>query len=185
MGAYLRQAETLMRWVIRFFSEPETGYFFYTHEDQDDVIVRKKETYDGALPSGNAVMATNLLYLGIALDLPEWKEWGARLCAGMSSLLLKYPGSFGIWATLLNACTYGMNEIVLGGDEEQREKQQAFLARFVPNRVFQLTSEDRTGFPLLRNKPVAGMSRFFLCRDYACQPPVTELDELLQLMGTP
>jgi uncharacterized protein YyaL (SSP411 family) len=77
-----------------------------------------------------------------------------------------------------------MYEIVLGGDEQQ-EKQTAFLARFVPNRIFQVTSADQPDFPLLRNKPVSGLSQFFLCRNYACQQPVTEPYELFQLMETP
>jgi uncharacterized protein YyaL (SSP411 family) len=103
---------------------------------------------------------------------------------GMQEVVLKYPGSFGVWATLINAFAYGMYEIVLGGDEQQ-EKQAGFLARFVPNRIFQVTSSGHPDFPLLRNKPVAGLSQFFLCRNYACQQPVTELDELFRLMETP
>ncbi|MDP4213004.1 MAG: thioredoxin domain-containing protein, partial [Bacteroidota bacterium] len=180
---YLEKAAGLTHWVVRYFSEEETGYFFYTHEQQDDVIVRKKELFDGAIPSGNAVMANNLLYLGIALDSRDWKQRSARMMDGLTAVIFKYPGSFGTWATLLNAFAYGMYEVVLSG-ENQQEKQLGFLAQFVPNRIFQLTSPDQPDFPLLRNKPVAGLSQFFLCRDYACQQPVTEPDELLRLMGT-
>jgi uncharacterized protein YyaL (SSP411 family) len=60
--------------VIEHFEEPETGFFFYTNKEQADVIVRKKEVYDGAVPSGNAVMAHNLLYLSIVFDKPEWRK---------------------------------------------------------------------------------------------------------------
>ncbi|MFI5124546.1 MAG: thioredoxin domain-containing protein [Chitinophagales bacterium] len=180
---YLEKAAGLTHWVVRYFSEEETGYFLYTHEKQDDVIVRKKEVFDGAIPSGNAVMASNLLYLGIALDSRDWKQRSSRMTDGLTSVIFKYPGSFGTWATLLNAFAYGMYELVLSG-ENQEEKQLGFLARFVPNRVFQLTSSGQPDFPLLRNKPVTGLSQFFLCRDYACQQPVTELNELLRLMET-
>ena len=180
-AVYLKKAGALTHWVIRHFSEAETGYFFYTHTGQDDVIVRKKEIYDGAIPSGNAVMATNLLYLGIALDIPEWKDRSARLCEGLKEVIVKYPGSFGVWATLLNANSYKMIEIVLSGDE-QKEKHLGFLAHFVPNRIFQLTSENQADFPLLRNKPVSGKPQFFLCRDYSCQQPVTELNEFIRLV---
>jgi hypothetical protein len=182
-GDYLEKASELTHWVIRYFSEEEGDYFLYTHEKQEDVIVRKKEVYDGAVPSGNAVMAANLLYLGIVFDINAWKRRSARLCEGMSSVILKYPGSFGIWATLLNAFSYEMYEIVLSGDEFV-EKQLGFLANFVPNRIFQLTSVIHPDFPLLRNKPVAGLSQFFLCRDYSCQQPVTELNEFLRLIET-
>jgi uncharacterized protein YyaL (SSP411 family) len=182
-GDYLLKARDLTQFVVRFFSEDETGYFLYTHEMQDDVIVRKQEVYDGAVPSGNSVMATNLLYLGISFDREEWRERSARLCSGLSSTILKYPGSFGIWATLLNAFSYKMFEVVLSGDKYE-EKHAGFLARFVPNRIFQLTSADHPDFPLLRNKPVSGLSQFFLCRDYSCQQPVTELNEFLRLVET-
>ncbi|MEO6962004.1 MAG: thioredoxin domain-containing protein [Puia sp.] len=182
-AVYLEKAAGLMHWVIRYFSEEETGYFLYTHEKQDDVIVRKKELFDGAIPSGNAVMASNLLYLAVAIDEAGWKERSVRMVAGLRSALLKYPGSFGTWATLLNAFAYGMYEIVLGG-ENQEVKKLGFLAQFIPNRIFQVTSSDQPDFPLLRNKPVTGLTQFFLCRDYTCQQPVTELNELLRLMGT-
>ncbi len=62
--SYLIRAKELSDWVIENFSEEETGYFYYTHKEQDDVIVRKREVYDGATASGNSVMASNLLYLG-------------------------------------------------------------------------------------------------------------------------
>ncbi len=183
-GSYLKKALELTKWVVENFSEVETGYFLFTHEKQDDVIVRKKELYDGAVPSGNSVMATNLLYLGISFDIDEWKKRSAVACAGLISAILKYPGSFGIWATLLNALSYEMYEIVLGGDKKEG-KHVEFLAEFVPNRIFQLTSASHADFPLLGKKPVAGLSQFFLCRNYFCQQPVTEVNELLRLMETP
>jgi uncharacterized protein YyaL (SSP411 family) len=70
---------------------------------------------------------------------------------------------------------------VLSGDE-QNEKHLGFLAHFIPNRIFQLTSENQADFPLLRNKPVSGKPQFFLCRDYSCQQPVTELNEFIRLV---
>lgn len=182
-GAYLKKALELTKWVLVNFSDDETGYFFFTHEKQEDVIVRKKEVYDGAVPSGNSVMATNLLYLGITFDIDEWKQRSAGACRGLNAAILKCPGSFGIWATLLNALSYEMYEIVLSG-EKKEGKHVEFLAEFVPNRIFQLTSINHADFPLLGKKPVTGLSQFFLCRHYSCQQPVTEVNELLRLMGT-
>ncbi len=182
-GHYLKKALELTKWAITHFSEEETGYFFFTHAKQDDVIVRKKEIYDGAVPSGNSVMAINLLYLGITFDNEDWKQRSAMACQGLNSAILKYPGSFGIWATLLNALSYEMYEIVLSGDKKE-EKHVEFLAEFVPNRIFQLTSINHADFPLLGKKPVTGLSQFFLCRHYTCQQPVTEVNELLGLMET-
>ncbi len=178
---WLDRAKSLTTWVIEWFSEEDNGYFYYTHSEQDDVIIRKREVYDGAVPSGNAVMATNLLYLGTVYDIAEWKERAARNTGGLKDLIKRYPGSFGVWATLLNALTYQLFEIILAGSFSER-KHQEFLAKWIPNRVFLLSSKTNFELPILRNKPADGLPQFFLCRNYTCQHPVREVAELIVLI---
>ena len=179
--SYLIRAKSLSDWVIEYFSEEETGYFYYTHAGQDDVIVRKREVYDGAIPSGNSVMAANLLYLGTVFDLDSWKQRAAGNAGGLKEVIMRYPGSFGVWATLLNALTYQLYEIVLAG-AASKEKHREFLAKGIPNRVFQVNSVTHPKLPILRNKPIQGPPLFFLCRDYSCQQPVKEVSELIRLL---
>ncbi len=180
-STYLLRARELAEQVIVNFSEEDSGYFYYTRRDQDDVIVRKREVLDSAVPSGNSVMAANLLYLGTVFDLQDWKLRAVRNTAALKEMIIGYPGSFGIWATLLNACTYQQYEIVLAGSPSE-EKLQEFLAEVIPNRVFQRSSVSQFNFPLLRNKPILGPAQFFLCRDYTCQQPVREVAELVSLL---
>jgi uncharacterized protein YyaL (SSP411 family) len=123
---WLSRARELTAWVIEHFSEEDSGYFYYTHTDQDDVIVRKREVYDGATPSGNATMASNLLYLGTVFDLVEWRERAARNTGGLKEMIRSYPGSFGVWATLLNALTYQLFEIVLAGSPSEKKHREFF-----------------------------------------------------------
>jgi hypothetical protein len=185
---FLIRAKNLTHWVIENFSEEDTGYFFYTHTAQNDVIVRKREVYDGATPSGNSVMALNLLYLGTIFDVKEWKQRAAVNVAGLKDVIKRYPGSFAFWATLINAFTYPIYEIVLAGNYSV-EKHKEFLEKTIPNRVFQISSVshqissvNHPELPILRNKPVVGQSQFFLCRDYSCQQPVKEVSELIRLL---
>ena len=122
-ASYLIRAKELTDWVIENFSEEETGYFYYTHAGQDDVIVRKREVYDGATPSGNSVMASNLLYLGTVFDLQEWKTRAINNVSGLKDVVLRHPGSFGVWATLVNSVTYQLYEIVLSGSQTEKKHQ--------------------------------------------------------------
>ena len=72
---WLMKAKAITEFVIENFSEAGHRVSFFTHRsDQKDVIVRKKEVYDGAVPSGNSVMAYNLYQLVIFFDKKEWKE---------------------------------------------------------------------------------------------------------------
>ena len=178
---WLDRAKSLTTWIIEHFGEEDTGYFYYTHSGQDDVILRKREVYDGATPSGNAVMAGNLLYLGTIFDVMEWKERAARNAAGLTDMVRRYPGSFGVWATLINGLTYQLFEIILAGSISEK-KHKEFLEKWIPNRVFLLSSKNYSELPILRNKPIEGLPQFFLCRNYTCQHPVREVAELIILI---
>ncbi len=181
---WLDEAAGLAEYVVKFFRDADSGFFFFTHADQDDVIIRKKEIYDGATPSGNSVMTTNLYQLGILLDRPDWKELVSGLCGGLEQVVNRYPGSFAVWATLMNTLTYGMNEIVLAGEMLNKEHIN-FLSNYIPNRVFQMAFPGHDAFPLLRNKPLTGIRQYFLCKEYACQNPVNELTALIRLLENP
>lgn len=179
---YLLKARRLTELVIEGFSEEGTGFFFFTHKDQRDVILRKKEVYDGATPSGNAVMAQNLYYLGVIFDLTAWKERAADLCRSLHEVVIKYPTSFGVWATMIQGLAYGVPEIVIAGDGKEGIWRE-FLSTFIPNRVFQPAVPGTTGFPLLEGKSGTGFPQIYLCKNYACQNPVTEIDALLSLLS--
>jgi uncharacterized protein YyaL (SSP411 family) len=179
--AYLDRAKELTELVIDHFGDDESGYFFFTDKDQQDVIVRKKEIYDGAVPSGNVVMAINLYYLGVIFDVADWKNRAVKVCSSLHELVIKYPASFGMWATLFQAITYNISEIaIIGGTFETVRSE--FLRIFIPFRILQSSPKDNKGFPLLENKPVTPQAQLFLCKNYSCQNPVTEINALIRLM---
>jgi uncharacterized protein YyaL (SSP411 family) len=178
---YLEQARSLTEWLIEHFSEADTGYFYFTHRDQQDVIVRKKEVYDGAVPSGNSVMAFNLYYLGVVFDRQEWRERAVRMCALLSQAVNKYPTSFGVWATMNLGLSYSIPEIVIIGENFEQVRRE-FLRIFTPLRIFQSSALENLRFPLLARKPISHETQLFLCKNYACHNPVTTVKELIRLM---
>jgi uncharacterized protein YyaL (SSP411 family) len=180
---YLIRARELTVWVMENFQEKEEGYFFYTHKDQKDVILRKKDMYDGAIPSGNALISFNIFFLAIIFDLPDWKELAQNNCRRLSQTVIRYPVSFGVWATLMQWLTYGEVELVMTGKDLSKIRKD-FLHNFIPNCVFQSTTEQNDQFPLLKDKPLTGSTLIFLCKDYSCQSPVTELHEIFPLLET-
>jgi len=178
---YLLKARTLTEWVIQFFSEEETDFFYYTPSHQTDVVVRKKEVYDGAVPSGNAIMTQNLQYLSIVFDLPRWREQSQSLLASMGSSLIRYPGSFGVWVMALQHEIIGWQEWVITGQKASRFLPE--LARkFVPNKICQVMETNLLKFPLLTGKKIPDDPAevlFFQCKDYQCNEPVTSCEEFL------
>jgi uncharacterized protein len=178
---YLEKAREIADYVIENFEDKDNGMFFFSHQLQRDIIVRKKEIYDGATPSGNAIMVLNLLKLSIIFDIPEWKNKAISACISISKLILKYPTSFGIWATVLQAITYVIPEVVVTGSKLNTISKE-ILSNFIPFKIYQSTILKNDQFPLLKDKPIFREPLIFLCKGYVCQPPVTETSEFIQLL---
>lgn len=180
---YLEEAARITAYIIQYFGEEESGFFFYTSANQSDVIVRKKEIYDGATPSGNALMAFNLFYLGVVFDKTGWKQRAARMFGSLRELVKKYPASFGCWATTGLALGRPVPEIAMVGDKLEPRRTE-FLCTFIPFRVFQSATQPLNQFPLLSGKPYMPDAQFYLCQNYSCQSPVFETNALVRLIET-
>ncbi|MDB5210615.1 MAG: thymidylate kinase [Sediminibacterium sp.] len=179
-GDYLLKAQKLTHWVIEHFEESATGFFYYTNREQADVIVRKKEVYDGAVPSGNAVMAHNLLYLSIVFDDRIWGERCRSMISSLSKAIIKYPGSFGVWALAQQLITKGIVEIAITG-QQAKTFLCPVLRKFLPNKILQAEETNSSLFPLLAGKTGGeqGRTTFYLCKNYACKAPFYTIEQLL------
>jgi len=176
--SYLEKAKAITEYVIINFCEKATDFFFFTNEDQQDVIVRKKEVYDGAQPSGNAVMADNLYRLALYFDKPEWRDKSTRMISSLGNAIVRYPSSFGVWACILQEQTNGTNEIALVADEPQTILKQ-LLKEYIPHKIIMSAKEGSNLFPLLSGKEKTGEITLYLCRNYACEKPVSSIQALM------
>jgi uncharacterized protein YyaL (SSP411 family) len=178
---YLLYAKEMTKYVLENFSDEEDPFLFYTGKNQTDVIVRKKEIYDGATPSGNSVMAENLVYLGIVFDESKWTEKGQQMMQAVASAAERYAGSFAVWASGILKQTIQWNEVALTGTlfEKQRD---ALLQNFIPNTILQCSVSERDDFPLLAGKGVGKEVQFFLCKNYSCMPPFDSVESLLKII---
>ena len=176
---WLLKAKEITGFVLENFKEEGTGFFFYTPVYQQDVIIRKKEIYDGAVPSGNSVMAWNLYRLGILFDLPEWKEQSLAMTASLGKVIGSYPTSFGNWAGLLMEIADGTNEIAVIGESYEKDLVD-ILKEYIPNRVLVAAYRQEPAMPLLSGKT----GGIWLCRNYTCQLPVFSAKELISLINS-
>ncbi len=180
---WLEKANQLTGYVVRDFSEEGTGFFFYTPAGQQDVIFRKKEVYDGAVPSGNSVMARNLLHLSIIFSKPEWKERAVAILRSLSKAVITYPSSFGNWACLLQELVPGTHEIVILEQEGRGQALSAAIAKYIPCSIIVHSSGADIRYPILVGKTLIGNTTIYLCRNYTCLQPVFSVEELMLLIN--
>ena len=180
---YLEKARALMHYAIEYFSDEDQLFFYYTPSFQADILVRKKDLYDGAIPSGNSIMAWNLHRLGLLFDQQEWRKRAEMMLETVKDAAVKYPTSYGIWSNLLLEFTQGTHEILVLGPQAL-PMGKALLSEFTPNKVFMAASEATMGYPLMEGRLTASDTQIFICRDYTCSLPFTSLEEAMTFVLT-
>jgi uncharacterized protein YyaL (SSP411 family) len=179
---WLLKAREVTEWVIENFSETQTGFFYYTKSGQQDVIIRKKEIYDGAVPSGNSVMAYNLYQLSIYFDQRDWKNRSMNMINSVGEIISRYPASFGIWACLLMEIISGTYEIAILGNNHEK-LQFDLLNHYLPHRILMVSALGNEAFPLLAGKISRENPVIYLCKDFVCQQPVDSIKRFMSLIN--
>lgn len=183
--SYLPQAKELLLYTIEEFDEEETGFFYYTGQSQKDVLLRKKEVYDGAVPSGNAIMALNLYYLAVIYNESKWRTRAEDMVQSLGSAIVRYPTSFGVWAFLLQQITRGWNEIAIVGTTAKSYLNQVNHI-YLPGKVSMITDKENNEYALMENKsPKNDETLLYWCSNYSCSAPEASLELFIQKLKKP
>ena len=179
----LEKAGAITDYVNDHFMESETGFYFYTHDAQTDVILRKKEVYDGATPSGNAVMASNLHHLGVVYGKDKYLSLSKQTCLSLLPAITKHPGSFGVWATVVLGQLVGIRELTLIGPGVLPYLEVA-LPLFRPNLILNISENRLTSIQSINDKIIDNQQVVFqLCQNYACQiHTLSDFDSFLAIV---
>ncbi len=168
---WLNKAKTLAELVLERFSATESPLFYFASGEQADLVIRKKEIYDGATPSGNSIMAQNLLHLSVLFDIPDWKQRSQQMVGNLGELISRHPLSFGNWLILATEMAYGTREIAVTG-RKARGYLTDILKIYLPHKILMISDGPEQGFPLLKGKAFDNEISLYLCSDYTCLEPV-------------
>jgi uncharacterized protein YyaL (SSP411 family) len=179
---YLAKAEQLAEKVIAEFYDIEEGLFFFTSEKQTDLILRKKDLYDSATPSGNSTMLLNLQKLAILLDRADYRAITVKMLLRIKDSTVRYASSFARWAYGLLQETVGIAEIAIAG-ENALEKALDLQANYLPPYVLMAATKANEGYALLTEKDFGAEAQIYICKEYSCQRPVETVAEAMTIFG--
>jgi uncharacterized protein YyaL (SSP411 family) len=176
------KAKELTENVINNYNDEDATFFYFTAANQTDVLIRKKELYDGATPSGNALMAENLMVLSLFFNIDEWRIRAGKMIEHINSIAGKYPLSFGYWCLNLQALIKGYSEIVITG-EEHLQVQREIFREYIPIKIMQSANRENNYWPLLQGKIFSYQTYIYLCKSYKCLNPVKSVEEFKKLVN--
>ncbi len=182
---YLSEAKRWADLMITEFWDEENGGFFFTSNDHEELVVRNKDFYDNATPSGNSVAADVLLRLAKLTGEDKYERFAVTVLRLAASQIKRHPQGFGRALSALEFHLGQTKEIVVVG-EKGNELERVILQRYLPDAVIVLSSDaeaDAVTVPLLKDRGmVDGKPAVYVCEDFVCQRPVTEVGELGSLV---
>jgi len=181
---WYRAARELVEGIIAHFRAP--AGFFDTPNDSESLIVRPRELQDNAVPSGNGMAATVLLRLaGLAVE-PGYLELANQALSSVQPALSRYPLGFGQWLVALDYALAHPRDIAIVGPPGAADTQallEVATAGYQPHRVVAVGDPAEEAIPLLRDRePVDGQAAAYVCVNFTCQAPVTDPEELHNLL---
>ncbi|MDO8715278.1 MAG: thioredoxin domain-containing protein [Dehalococcoidales bacterium] len=188
-AGYLKQALTLNRQLLEHFRDDQNGGFYFTAAASEEILVRQKEIYDGAIPSGNSIAMLNLLRLGRMTADSSLEEKAAGTGRAFFENVKQIPSAY---TQLMVAIDYALGpayELVVVGDSQAndtREMLQAIHRRFMPNKVVIFVPAEISSPEIRRIAPFTslqssldGKATAYVCVNYNCRLPTTNIDTMI------
>jgi len=188
---YLQTAVKLAEKQSELFGDKEHGGFFSTAAGDANLLIRMKEDYDGAEPSGNSVAALNLLRVAQMTDRKDFHESAGKTLQAFTSRIAGIPSAV---PQMLVAYAFSLakpKQIILVGDRsapETAEMLGTLHARFLPDSIAMLV-DDASRATLAGYVPVIetmtrirGKTTAYVCENYACKLPTADAGKFAELL---
>jgi len=189
---YIKLALDLNQKQIEHYWDDNIGAFYFTSDQSEELLVRQKEIYDGAIPSGNSVSMLNLLRLSFFTGDTELEKKAEYIGMVFAELIRKNPVGF---THLMNALDFAIGPsytLVIAGNKEMKETVKILKEvnrHFFPNKTFIFRPADEFNpkidelsdyiryFDKINDKPTG-----YVCVDKTCKTPTNDIEELLNFM---
>ncbi|HEY3101579.1 MAG TPA: thioredoxin domain-containing protein, partial [Methylomirabilota bacterium] len=179
---WLDEARGIVDAMLRLFWDDGLGGFFDTGADHEHLIVRPRNLYDNAVPCGSSVAVEVLLRLAVLTGEERYERHALSALRPMADLLGRHPTAFGRFLCVLDFHIGPQVEVALVAPRRMEETQplaQEVFGRFLPNLVAAGMIDGKnamtTGVPLLEGRTaIDGKPTAYVCRNRACELPVTE-----------
>ena len=182
---YLFEARRLADRMITEFWDEESGGFFFTSADHEELIVRNKDFYDNATPSGNSAAADVMLRLAKYYGDEKYERFAATVLRLIAPQVKRHAQGFGRALSAMEFYLSPVKEVVVignPGNELQREVMSQYLPSIIA--AFAIPPVDET-LPLLTGRTqIDGMPTAYVCENFVCQRPVADLNELRKLLDS-
>jgi uncharacterized protein len=190
---HLKTAIELNEDMLRHFWDEKGGGLYFTPDDGEALLVRKKEVYDGATASGNAVAMGNLLHLVRLTGRVDLEEKAAAIARAFSGQISQLPSGYTQFLTAIDFSSSLSREVVIVGPWKSRQTREMVEAlgrgNFLPNHVTLFRPTDGQTLdidalaPFVKTQTqVDGKPTAYVCTGHSCKAHTTDIKEMLEIL---
>jgi uncharacterized protein YyaL (SSP411 family) len=194
----LFQADPDVRWLWwsidlqrrqdELFWDAESGGWFSTTGTDPSVLVRMKEDYDGAEPTASSVSVMNLLLLAHLVEDRTWTERIERTLRLFAGRLEQIGRAVPMMAAALSTYLAGLQQIIIAGKEGRADLERAIGAAYRPFAFTVALDDNQEALARIAPwigamRPIDNKATAFVCRNFACDRPVTSGAVLAERLG--
>ena len=175
---FLGAAYELTDCMIELFMDEKDGGFYHYGSDGEELIVRPKELYDGALPSGNSVAAMILQRLSLLADKPEYEDIAEKMFTSFGSQLEGYPEGFTYFLSSFLYFIKGNAKVSLIGKKENDDINSMIAGindMYLPDVVIILKENDE-------ERSAEEEAVAYVCSNRSCSPPIAGIEDLKEYL---
>ena len=186
---WLEEATRICSAMIDLFWDPETMVFYDTGSDQTELIVRPRDIFDNAQPSGSSAAALALLRCAAFTGHQEHARVAVANLRSVRDLMERAPSAFPTWLQAAQLYANPTKQVVIVGKKSDHRTQDlldAARSGYHPDRIVaHLDPDAGNSLPLFEERrTIDGKPTAYVCRDFACELPVTDVEAMIaQLQG--
>lgn len=189
---WLALAVQLTQRQIELFGDPDHGAFFDSPQNGQQLLIRLRNDYDGAEPSGNAITAMNLLRLGQITENAGWRSLAEEIFSFFAEGLMENPFGRPALAAAYDFAGQEPRQIVIAGRPGARDTEEMLTLvnrRYLPGTTLLLADND-SGQAYLADRlpwiaamrPLDKRATAYVCQNFTCRQPVQSPADLRALL---
>ncbi len=175
---WLNTAKQLTDYTFDHFFDTKSHFFFFTSNQDSDLIARKMEITDNVIPASNSIMARNLEKLSHYYSNSHYAKTSKQMLNNVKEDIFKYPSGYSNWLQLMSDYVGDYYEIAVSG-KNALNKIKELNKHYIPNKLIAGATK-KSNLPLMQDRYNEGETLIYICVDGACQLPQTEIKEALK-----
>ncbi len=186
---YLQEAMTLSDYQITHFWDYENYGFFFSSDEGEELLVRTKEVYDGAVPSGNSVSAYNFMRLSRLTSNSDYEQIASQTMEAFATKINRSPAAYTMMLQAIAIFQNPSYEVLIAGSPKDEATLKLFdrlHALYQPNMVTIFVDEKDTAVRKLLpftgsyTAGAQGQPLVYVCQNYACKLPTDDIEVVIR-----